>query len=95
VGGTAIFLYQARGSRGGFREEALKQADNLIVKTRPTQLLEEKVRQVLVGGYWLATKVRGQVLNKIYRLAAKVRGQVFEQRLLVRVKCNPLNLPLH
>jgi hypothetical protein len=110
VGGTAIFLYQVWGSRGGFREEALKQADNLTVKTRPTQLLEEIVRQVLVGGYWLvakvrgqvlnkgiqlATKVVGQVLNKIYRLAAKVRGQVFEQRLLVKVKCNPLNLPLH
>ena len=47
--------YQARGSRGGFREEALKQADNLTVKTRPTQLLEEiaKVRgQVLDKGYW-------------------------------------------
>jgi hypothetical protein len=42
----------------------LKQTDNLTVKTRPTQLLEEKVRQVLVGGYWLVAKVRGQVLNK-------------------------------
>jgi hypothetical protein len=64
VGGTAIFLYQVRGSRDGFREEALKQTDNLIVKTCPTQLLEEIVRQVLVGGYWLVAKVRGQILNK-------------------------------
>jgi hypothetical protein len=72
----------------------LKQADNLTVKTRPTQLLGEKVKQVLVGGYWLAakfrgqvlnkgiqlaTKVVGQVLNKIYRLAAKVIGQVLDK----------------
>jgi hypothetical protein len=39
----------------------LKQTDNLTVKTRPTLLLEEKVKQVLVEGYGLAAKVTAHI----------------------------------